>query len=119
MSLCSFCYSTFINDLTEYITKPAMLGDVFLKHVSLNINHCITECKAPLLLQLGVYLDFYLFAMHIHIACIKKTIIIHTRFANVWSQMKQTWLIFTHLKLWVAVARHNLKWVNFCFNVAL
>ena len=24
-----------------------------------------------------------------------------------------TWVIFIHLKLWVAVARHNLKWVKF------
>ena len=25
---------------------------------------------------------------------------------------KIIWLIFTHLKLWVAVARHNFKWVK-------
>ena len=26
--------------------------------------------------------------------------------------MKQIWVIFIHLKLWVAVARHNFKWVK-------
>ena len=26
--------------------------------------------------------------------------------------MKQIWVFFTHLKLWVAVARHNSKWVK-------
>ena len=31
---------------------------------------------------------------------------------SVWSQIKQISLIFTHLKLWVAVARHNFKWVK-------
>ena len=31
-------------------------------------------------------------------------------FANVWSKIKQIWIIFIHLKsLWVAVARHNFK----------
>ena len=30
------------------------------------------------------------------------------------------WVFFTHLKLWVAVAKHNFKWVKFEFyNVAL
>ena len=29
-----------------------------------------------------------------------------------WSQIKQISVIFTHLKLWVAVARHNFKWVK-------
>ena len=31
---------------------------------------------------------------------------------NVWSQVKQKCVFFTHLKLWVSVARHNLKWVK-------
>ena len=26
--------------------------------------------------------------------------------------VKQIWWIFTHLKLWVAVASHNFKWVK-------
>ena len=34
------------------------------------------------------------------------------RFANVFSEIKQAWAIFTHLKLWVAVARRNSKWVK-------
>ena len=33
-------------------------------------------------------------------------------FANVWSQTKLRWVIFAHLKLWIAVARHNFKWVK-------
>ena len=31
---------------------------------------------------------------------------------DVWSQIKQIWDIFTYLKLWVAGARQNLKWVK-------
>ena len=33
----------------------------------------------------------------------------HQDCANVWPQIKQIWLIFTRLKLWIAVARHNIK----------
>ena len=29
-----------------------------------------------------------------------------------WSQITQIWVIVTHLKLWIAVARHNFKWVK-------
>ena len=35
-----------------------------------------------------------------------------SRFANVWSEIKEICVIFTHLKLWVAVARHNFKRVK-------
>ena len=28
------------------------------------------------------------------------------------SQIQQIWVIFTHLKLWVAIARHNFKWMK-------
>ena len=31
---------------------------------------------------------------------------------NVWSHIGQIWVIFSHLKLWIAVARHNFKWVK-------
>ena len=34
------------------------------------------------------------------------------RFVNVWSQFKQIVVIFKHLRLWIAVARHNLKWLK-------
>ena len=42
---------------------------------------------------------------------------LNIRFANVWLQIKQmyVWAISTHLTLWVAVARHNFKWVNTYF----
>ena len=36
-------------------------------------------------------------------------------FAIVWSQIRQLQLIFTHLKLWVAVAKHNFTWVHILF----
>ena len=36
-------------------------------------------------------------------------------FANCWFQIKQICVIFTHLRLWIAVARHNLKWVKIFF----
>ena len=31
---------------------------------------------------------------------------------------KLIWIIFAHLKLWIAVARHNFKWVKL-FNLEL
>ena len=37
------------------------------------------------------------------------------KFARLWYfiiELVQMWVIFKHLKLWVAVARHNLKWVK-------
>ena len=30
-------------------------------------------------------------------------------------KLLQKWAIFSHLKFWVAVARHNFKWVKFIF----
>ena len=27
-------------------------------------------------------------------------------------KFEQIWVIFTHLKMWVAVANHNFKWVK-------
>ena len=35
-----------------------------------------------------------------------------SRFANVWSQIKQICQNYTHMKLWFAVVRHNFKWVK-------
>ena len=32
-----------------------------------------------------------------------------SRFSNIWSKIKQLWVIVAHLKLWVAVATHNFK----------
>ena len=37
---------------------------------------------------------------------------ITSTFLNVLSQIKQISVIFTHLKLWIAIARHNFKWVK-------
>ena len=42
-----------------------------------------------------------------------------SRFANVWSQIKQIQVIFTDLKLWVAVARHNFKWLKMLGSLCL
>ena len=33
-------------------------------------------------------------------------------FENSWPPFCQIWIIFTHLKLWIASARHNFKWVK-------
>ena len=41
------------------------------------------------------------------------------KFANVWSQIEQLWVSFTHLSLWVAVMRHNFKRVKIDKNCAL
>ena len=35
-----------------------------------------------------------------------------SRFTDIWCQIKQRSVIFNHLKLWVAVARHNFKWLK-------
>ena len=37
------------------------------------------------------------------------------RIANVWSQIKQI-VIFNHMRLWIALTRHNLKWVEIQIN---
>ena len=34
------------------------------------------------------------------------------RFENSWPPFCQIWIIFTHLKLWIASARHKFKWVK-------
>ena len=34
------------------------------------------------------------------------------RFEKNWPPFCQIWIIFTHLKLWIASARHNFKWVK-------
>ena len=36
-------------------------------------------------------------------------------FENVCCQIEQISVIFTHSKLWVAVARHNFEWVKNVF----
>ena len=33
-------------------------------------------------------------------------------FENSWPPFCPIWIIFTHLKLWIASARHNFKWVK-------
>ena len=37
-------------------------------------------------------------------------------FANVCVKIKQIWVIFSHLKLWIAVARHNFKSLKILIN---
>ena len=34
------------------------------------------------------------------------------RFEKRWPSFCQIWIIFTHLRSWIASARHNLKWVK-------
>ena len=34
------------------------------------------------------------------------------RFKKSWPPFCHIWIIFTHLKLWIASARHNFKWVK-------
>ena len=47
------------------------------------------------------------------IAVIRNEMYVETsRFTNVGPQIKKLWVIFTHSKLWVTVARHNFKWVK-------
>ena len=42
---------------------------------------------------------------------------LNSKIANVWSQIKQINVIFTHLKLCLATATHSFKWVNmYLFN---
>ena len=37
---------------------------------------------------------------------------LNINFTNAWSQINQIGLIVNHLKLWIAVAKHNFKWVK-------
>ena len=32
-------------------------------------------------------------------------------------KIKQIWIIFNHLRLWFAVAKHNLKWLKIQINL--
>ena len=41
---------------------------------------------------------------------------LNIRIFNDLTQIKQIMNNFTHLKLWIAVARHNFKWVEFFFS---
>ena len=43
----------------------------------------------------------------------------HKDIQNVGFQIKQIWLIFIHLKLWVAVARRNFKWWEFKYDTSV
>ena len=45
-----------------------------------------------------------------------------TSISNIWKQLTpicQIWIIFTHLKLWIASARHNFKWVKIPIELAV
>ena len=35
-----------------------------------------------------------------------------TKFRNICPPISQIWIVFTHLKLWIASAIHNFKWVK-------
>ena len=35
-----------------------------------------------------------------------------SRFVNILTQIRQIGEIYNHLRLWIAVARHNLKWLK-------
>ena len=39
-------------------------------------------------------------------------------FENSWPPFCQIWISFTHLKLWIASAKHNFKWVKITFLIA-
>ena len=53
------------------------------------------------------------FIIRLNLSYWERHVFTHPRFENIiWSQIKQIWVIFTHLKLWVAVASHNVKWVE-------
>ena len=59
------------------------------------------------------YICFWSLLLDDHINASASDMSVYTsRFANFWSQIKQTWVIFTHLRLCVAVARHNFKWLK-------
>ena len=42
--------------------------------------------------------------------CVFKNVCLNVKIC--WCEINHIWVIFTHLKLWVAVARHNFKWVK-------
>ena len=46
------------------------------------------------------------------LCCFDTAICVNKIVVTIWSQIKQICVIFINLKLWVAVARHNLKWVK-------
>ena len=55
-------------------------------------------------------IKYWVFAIVDNISDIRINMFFYeSRFANVWSQIKQIWVIFTHLNLFVVVARHRFK----------
>ena len=44
--------------------------------------------------------------------CYEWDVCLTSRLANICAQIKQIWVFFSQLKLWVAVARHNPNWVG-------
>ena len=75
------------------------------------LNLAVKELTVCLLITTIVV--FNLFFLTDQITVIGNEMSVYTsRFANVLCQIKQISVIFSHLKLWVAVARHNFKWLK-------
>ena len=63
-----------------------------------------------------IYSDFFYYHVKYHLLNMVKIKILMcqqlARFEKSWPAFCQIWIIFTHLKLWIASARHNFKWVK-------
>ena len=60
------------------------------------------------------YIWFFIFYQHLkyHLLNMLKIKCDINQQSNSWPPFCQVWIIFTHLKLWIASARHNFKWVK-------
>ena len=62
------------------------------------------------------YIRFYFILVEYYISIFEhitdKTWYKSARFENIWHPLCQIYVIFTHLKLWIASARPNFKWVK-------
>ena len=74
----------------NYLLNPLTAGAVHICFLHFLLTHCISAFK--------------------HVK--NKNWHYSARFEICGPPFCQIWIIFTHLKLWIASARHNLKWVK-------
>ena len=60
-----------------------------------------------------LFTQMWLSAVMIKQGHFKEKLVFNVRnWLNILIKFVHMWVIFTHLKLWVAVARHNFRWVK-------
>ena len=110
--------------ITALVTNTLAYMSYQVKHVMMKCLNTQNRNNVPTLrgskyinpLTAGAaYIRFFYFYWHIkyHISNVKDEWRHQpARFEKSWPPFCQIWIIFTHLKLWIASATHNFKWVK-------